>query len=60
MKLFNFFIKNSKPQRTGRFSEFLLTASKQEKEKVFKEAAIRANEEQQKVYAESRLKTKAS
>lgn len=60
MNLLNFWTKTKEPQKPGRFSDFLLTATKKERETVLKEAARRANEEQQKVFTEAKLKTKAS
>lgn len=58
MKFLNLFKKTQKKDPPGRFSDFFLHASEKEKEKVFKEAARKANEEQREVFRQSRLKTK--
>ena len=58
MKLLNLFIKNKTKERSGRFSEFFLHASEKEKEKIFKEAARKANEEQREVFTRHHYKTK--
>ena len=60
MNLFNIFRKSEEKDKSGRFSDFFLNASESKKEKVFKEAARRANEEQREVFERSRLKTKTS
>lgn len=58
MKLFNLFKKNDAKERPGRFSDFFLHASEEEKGRVFKEAAHKANEEQREIFLKSHLKTK--
>ena len=58
MKLLNLFIKNKTKERSGRFSEFFLHASEKEKERIFKEVAHKANEEQREVFLKSHIKTK--
>lgn len=50
--------KNKKEQKLSRFSDFFLHASESKKEEVFREAARRANEDQRKIFEQSRLKTK--
>lgn len=60
MKIFNFFKKDEKKRPSGRFSDFFLNASEDEKKVVFKEAARRANEEQRQVFLKSRFKTKTN
>ncbi|HLB51207.1 MAG TPA: hypothetical protein VJL38_03465 [Patescibacteria group bacterium] len=59
MKLLDFFRKTEKADNPSRFSEFFLHASEKEKEKVFKEVARKANEEQREVFMRANLKTKA-
>jgi len=56
MNLFNLFRKTEQKEKPGRFSEFFLHAS--EKEKIFKEAARKANEEQREVFTRHHYKTK--
>ena len=58
MKLLNFFKKAEKKEDSGRFSDFFLHASENKREEVLREAARKANEEQQKVFAKSHLKAK--
>jgi len=58
MKLFNLFRKIEPREKSGRFSDFFLHASEQEKERIFKEAAHKANEEQRELFLQSHLKTK--
>ena len=58
MKFLNLFRKNKPPKEPGRFSEFFLHASEKEQERIFKEAAHKANEEQREVFIKSSLKTK--
>lgn len=58
MKLFNFFGKTEKAGKTGQFSDFFLHAPEKKREKVFREAARKANEEQQEVFTKSHLKVK--
>ena len=60
MKLFNFFREKQKRDAPSRFSDFFLHASEAKKAEVFKEAARRANEDQKKIFEQSRLKTKAN
>ncbi len=59
MKLLNLFRKAEKTEKTGRFSEFFLHAPEKKKEEVLREAARKANEEQQEVFIKSHLKVKA-
>ena len=59
MKLLDFFRKRKKTEES-RFSDFFLHATEQEKEKIFWEAARKANEEQREVFERSRWKTKAT
>lgn len=47
MKIMNFFAKSKEKNKNGGFANFFLHASEREKEKVFMEAARRANEDQQ-------------
>lgn len=57
------FIKNifkKTNEKPGTFSEFLLHASVEQKTKVFKEAARRANEDQRKILEEAKLRTRVS
>jgi hypothetical protein len=60
MKFRNLFRKKGSKEGPGLFSEFFLYASEEEKEKVFREAARRANEEQRRVFMKSHLKTKTN
>ena len=59
MRLLHFFRKKPAIQKSSRFSEFFWHASEEEKDRVFKEAARRANEEQRRIFEESRLKARA-
>lgn len=47
MKILNFFTKSKGKVKNGSFADFFLHASEKEKEKVFMEAARKANEDQQ-------------
>jgi hypothetical protein len=61
MKLLNFFKKSGKnhaTEKSGRFSQFFLHTSDEDKKQVFIKAARRANEEQREVFSESQMKTK--
>lgn len=58
MKLFNIFRKTKEAEKSGKFSDFFLHAPEKEKERVFREAARRANEEQREIFERARLKTK--
>lgn len=60
MKLLNLFKKTKETREASRFSDFFLHASEKDKERVFREAARRANEEQREVFERSRLKAKNS
>ena len=60
MNFLDIFKKKGEKQTPGKFSDFLLHAPKEKKEEVFKEAARRANEDQRKIFEESRLKVKTS
>lgn len=60
MKLINFFKRNGKKTKSGRFSDFFLYATEKEKKEVLKEAARKANKDQRELFSSSRLKTKAS
>lgn len=55
MNLLTIFRKKEKVT-SGKFSDFLLHAPEKQREAVFKEAARQANEEQRKVFEQSRLK----
>lgn len=57
MKLLNLFRKQK--EKSGKFSEFFLHASEENKERILKEAAQKANEEQMIIFKKSQLKTKA-
>jgi hypothetical protein len=58
-KLFNkiIFGKNKAEKKTG-FSDFLINASAEEKERVFKDAAVRANKDQRELARKANLKLK--
>lgn len=58
MKLLNLFRKQK--EKSGKFSEFFLHASEEKKERVLKEVAHKANEEQMAVFTKSKLKAKTS
>lgn len=61
MKLLHLFKKSPKIQtseKSGRFSEFFLRASDEDKKQIFIKAAHRANEEQREVFSEAQMKTK--
>lgn len=60
MKLFNpfKFHKTQKKEETKSFSDFFLHASQEEQKRVLKEAAHRANIEQQKTFAKAQMKVK--
>lgn len=60
MKLFTLFKKVEEKEKTASFSEFFLHASEDQKHKVLKEAAQKANEDQREVFLKSKLKMKAS
>jgi hypothetical protein len=60
MEWLNFLKKDKEVATSSRFSDFFLYASDSKKEEVFREAARRANEDQRRVFEQSRLKTKAS
>lgn len=60
MKLINFFKRNGKKTKSGRFSDFFLHATEKEKKDVLKEAARKANEDQRELFTNSRLKAKPS
>lgn len=59
MKLLNLFRKAEKTEKPSRFSDFFLHTPEKEKEKVLREAARKANEEQRGIFAKSHLKAKA-
>lgn len=59
MKLLNLFRKTDKVEKPGRFSDFFLHAPEKKREEVLREAARKANEEQQEVFTKSHLKAKA-
>ena len=46
MKMLSFLTKNKEKKANGSFADFFLHASEEEKERVFTEAARRANEDQ--------------
>jgi hypothetical protein len=63
MKIFKLFDKirfgkNKTEKKTGGFSNFLINASAKEKERVFRDAAIRANEDQRELARKANLKLK--
>ena len=58
MRPLNLFRKSEQKGKPGRFSDFFLHASEKEKEKIFKEAARKANEEQREVFMRHHYKTK--
>ncbi len=65
MKLFNFSRKTEKTDhvyrqagKSGRFSDFFLHAPENKQEEVLREAARKANEQQQEVFTKSHLKAK--
>ncbi len=60
MSLLNFFRETKYKEKSGRFSDFFLHTSDNEKKEVLKEAARRANEEQREVFMKARLKEKVS
>ncbi|MFH1048372.1 MAG: hypothetical protein V1732_01770 [Patescibacteria group bacterium] len=60
MSFLNFFRKTKYKEKSGKFSDFFLHTSDNEKKKVLKEAAYRANEEQRAVYQKANLKAKSS
>lgn len=60
MKLFDFLKKVKQKEKSGKFSDFFLHASDNEKKEILKKAAYKANEEQRDVYLKSRLKANAS
>jgi len=45
-------------EKPGRFSDFFLRASKEKTERVLKEVARKANEEQREVFTKAQLKAK--
>lgn len=51
--------KAKSKKEAGGFSDFFLNASDQEKMKILKEAAQKANEEQKKVFSKSHSKARA-
>lgn len=59
MNLLTIFRKKTKGKGPETFSDFLLHAPENQREEMFKEAARRANEEQRKVFEQSRMKTPA-
>lgn len=60
MSFLNFFRKTKYKEKSGKFSDFFLHTSDNEKKEILKEAAYKANEEQRDVYLKSRLKAKSS
>lgn len=60
MRLSNLFRKTKQKEKPSRFSDFFLNAPDKEKERVLREAANTANEEQREVFMRSRLKAKTS
>jgi len=58
MKLLNLFKKAEKTEKPGRFSDFFLHAPEKKREEVLREAARKANEEQQETFAKSHLRTR--
>ncbi|MBM3204077.1 hypothetical protein FJZ55_09270 [Candidatus Woesearchaeota archaeon] len=56
LNIFKIFGKTETKNKTGKFSNFLLNASEKKKEKVFLEAARKANEDQKKIFEQYRLK----
>ncbi|OGE83124.1 hypothetical protein A2627_00275 [Candidatus Woesebacteria bacterium RIFCSPHIGHO2_01_FULL_39_28] len=55
----NFFKKTDEQDESGRFSDFFQNASAAQKEKVFREAARRANEDQRALLKKSELELKS-
>lgn len=60
MNLLNLFRKAEKAEKSGRFSDFFLHAPEKKREEVLREAARKANEEQQEMFAKSHLKVTSS
>lgn len=60
VKLLDLSKKTKEIREASKFSDFFLHAPEREKERVFKEAARRANEERREVFERARLKTKTS
>ncbi|MBU3925464.1 hypothetical protein KJ854_06080 [Patescibacteria group bacterium] len=60
MSLLNFFRKTKYKEKSGKFSDFFLHTSDNEKKEILREAARKANEEQRDVFMKSRLKAKSS
>jgi len=58
MKLLNLFKKAEKTEKPGRFSDFFLHAPEKKREEVLREAARKANEEQQEIFAKPHLRTR--
>ena len=51
--------KKIQKEKPGKFSDFFLHASEEEKIKVFREVARRANKDQQKIFRKATLKSKS-
>ncbi|MBU3965347.1 hypothetical protein KJ695_04140 [Patescibacteria group bacterium] len=60
MSFLNFFRKTKYKEKSGKFSDFFLHTSDNEKKEVLKEAAHKANEEQRELFIKSRLKAKVN
>ncbi|MCG2700768.1 hypothetical protein L6267_01205 [Candidatus Parcubacteria bacterium] len=60
MSFLNFFRKTKYKEKSGKFSDFFLYTSDNEKKEILREAARKANEEQRDVFMKSRLKAKSS
>lgn len=58
MKLFSLFRKAEKTEKIGRFSDFFLNVPKERKERVLREVAEKANQEQREMFMKARLKMK--
>lgn len=58
MKLLKLFRKAEKAEKPGRFSGFFLHAPEKKREEVLREAARKANEEQQEVFTKFHLKAR--
>lgn len=57
MKIFNKIVKSEPKLRSGRFADFLFNASDEDKERVLREVAHKANEEQRKVFKKAQILT---
>ena len=60
MKIFSINQKTGNKYKSGRFSDFFLSAPEKGKEIVLKQAALKSNKDQQKLVIESRLKIRTN